>query len=79
MKHILIIAALLVPLLLSSCQAQEAPQATASLPPVEIYFSPKGGCTEAVVRELAVAKATILVQAYSFTSAGKTPCAECNP
>ncbi len=37
--------------------------------PVEVYFSPKGGCTEAVVRELGRARNTVLVQAYSFTSA----------
>lgn len=36
---------------------------------IEIYFSPKGGCTEAVVRELDAATSTIQVQAYSFTSA----------
>ena len=36
---------------------------------IEVYFSPKGGCTEAVVKELDAAKATVLVQAYSFTSA----------
>ena len=35
---------------------------------VEVYFSPKGGCTEAVVAELEKAKKSILVQAYSFTS-----------
>jgi phosphatidylserine/phosphatidylglycerophosphate/cardiolipin synthase-like enzyme len=35
----------------------------------EVYFSPTGGCTEAVIRELNKAKNTILVQAYSFTSA----------
>ncbi len=34
-----------------------------------VFFSPKGGCTEAVVRELATAKESVLVQAYSFTSA----------
>lgn len=33
-----------------------------------VYFSPKGGCTEAIVRELDSAKKSILVQAYSFTS-----------
>ena len=33
-----------------------------------VHFSPKGGCTEAVVRELAHARQEILVQAYSFTS-----------
>lgn len=36
---------------------------------LSVYFSPKGGCTEAVVRELAGAKRTVLVQAYSFTNA----------
>lgn len=34
-----------------------------------VYFSPCGGCTEAVVNALAAAKTSILVQAYSFTSA----------
>jgi phosphatidylserine/phosphatidylglycerophosphate/cardiolipin synthase-like enzyme len=36
---------------------------------LEVYFSPHGGCTEAIIRELNKAKSTILVQAYSFTSA----------
>jgi phosphatidylserine/phosphatidylglycerophosphate/cardiolipin synthase-like enzyme len=36
---------------------------------IEVYFSPHGGCTEAIIRELNKAKNTILVQAYSFTSA----------
>jgi len=35
----------------------------------EVYFSPHGECTEAIVRELNKAKSTVLVQAYSFTSA----------
>jgi phosphatidylserine/phosphatidylglycerophosphate/cardiolipin synthase-like enzyme len=39
-----------------------------SLPPVEVYFSPQGGCTEAVVEEIDAAQTAILVQAYSFTS-----------
>jgi hypothetical protein len=34
-----------------------------------VYFSPCGGCTEAVVEALGRAKSTVLVQAYSFTSA----------
>ncbi len=34
----------------------------------EVYFSPHGGCTDAIVRELSKAKSTVLVQAYSFTS-----------
>jgi phosphatidylserine/phosphatidylglycerophosphate/cardiolipin synthase-like enzyme len=32
------------------------------------YFSPKGGCTAAVVDEIDKAKSTMLIQAYSFTS-----------
>lgn len=36
---------------------------------IQVYFSPKGGCTEAVVRELGKARSSVLVQAYSFTSA----------
>jgi phosphatidylserine/phosphatidylglycerophosphate/cardiolipin synthase-like enzyme len=35
----------------------------------EIYFSPDGGCTKAITNELAKTKQSILVQAYSFTSA----------
>lgn len=38
-------------------------------PTWEAYFSPKGGCTDAIIKELDKAKSTILVQAYSFTSA----------
>ncbi len=34
----------------------------------QVYFSPNGGCTDAIVRTLAGAKKTVLVQAYSFTS-----------
>jgi phosphatidylserine/phosphatidylglycerophosphate/cardiolipin synthase-like enzyme len=38
-------------------------------PPIEVFFSPRGGCTDAITKELAAAKETIYVQAYSFTSA----------
>ncbi len=34
----------------------------------EVYFSPRGGCTEALVRHLERAERSIYVQAYSFTS-----------
>lgn len=37
-------------------------------PSVEVYFSPKGGCTDAVVREVGLARREVLVLAYSFTS-----------
>ena len=36
---------------------------------IDVYFSPNGGATDAIVKELSAAKSEILVQAYSFTSA----------
>ncbi|MCY2927444.1 MAG: phospholipase D family protein [Planctomycetota bacterium] len=36
---------------------------------IQVYFSPNGGCTDAVAKELDAAKQTVYVQAYSFTSA----------
>jgi len=36
---------------------------------IVVYFSPNGGATDAVVRELNAAKTQVLMQAYSFTSA----------
>lgn len=38
-------------------------------PSIQAFFSPTGGCTEAVVEALKQAKRSVLVQAYSFTSA----------
>jgi phosphatidylserine/phosphatidylglycerophosphate/cardiolipin synthase-like enzyme len=37
--------------------------------PAKVYFSPHGGCTDAIVAELAAAKRSVRVQAYSMTSA----------
>src|SRR3972149_3767495 len=34
----------------------------------EVYFSPRGECTSAIVKEISKAKDSVLVQAYSFTS-----------
>lgn len=36
---------------------------------ISVHFSPDGGCTKAITNELAKATNSILVQAYSFTSA----------
>src|SRR5471030_1359269 len=36
---------------------------------IQVYFSPQGGCTAAVVNNLNRATNSVLVQAYSFTSA----------
>ena len=65
MKHLALILLLLC--LLPACQAQDTSHPT-TLPSIEVFFSPKGGCTEAVVKELNAAKTSVLVQAYSFTS-----------
>ena len=46
--------------------AQADPARTAAW---DVYFSPRGGAQEAVVRELNLAKKTVYVQAYSFTNA----------
>lgn len=34
----------------------------------EVYFSPDGGCTEVIARNIRQARLSILVQAYNFTS-----------
>ena len=36
---------------------------------IQVYFSPHGGCTEAVVDELSKVRTSVYIQAYSFTSA----------
>jgi phosphatidylserine/phosphatidylglycerophosphate/cardiolipin synthase-like enzyme len=41
----------------------------AESPILSPYFSPVGGCTQAVVNVLGTAQKSVLVQAYSFTSA----------
>lgn len=35
---------------------------------IDVYYSPRGGATEAIVKEINAAKSEILIQAYSFTS-----------
>jgi len=64
MNRLLVEFLLVVTCLVPNCPAQD----TSQTPPIQVYFSPKGGCTEAVVRELNAARSSVLVQAYSFTS-----------
>jgi hypothetical protein len=59
---LLLVFACLVP----ACHAQDTSQPVTTLPPVHVFFSPTGGCTEAVVKELNAAKSSVLVQAYSM-------------
>ncbi len=37
--------------------------------PVDVYFSPRGGCEGAIIAEIERAQSEILVQAYTFTAA----------
>jgi len=64
---------LVLVLALAGCrQAQSAPppeSQPSTRPDIQVYFSPHGGCTEAIVSALNQAKQMVLVQAYSFTSA----------
>jgi len=53
----------------SSLPSSISADRTTDAPPTEVYFSPRGSATEAVVWELGNAKKEVLVQAYSFTSA----------
>ncbi len=58
----------LVVLLYAACSNTQATDVTINNTQAQVYFSPNGGCTGAIVRELRKAKQEILVQAYSFTS-----------
>lgn len=51
-----------------ACSNTQATELTLNNTPSQVYFSPKGGCTDAIVREISKAKSEIMVQAYSFTS-----------
>lgn len=66
---ILVIAAFAISHLPERKPEVVAPGAESSSPTWSVYFSPEGGATQAVVNALAGARQTVLVQAYSFTSA----------
>ena len=42
--------------------------AASTSPAWQVCFSPRGGCTQLIVETIASARASVLVQAYSFTS-----------
>ena len=66
-RHIPVLAFVLFAL--AGCGEQQSPpQRGGEGGSVQVYFSPKGGAMEAVVRELNGARKTVRVQAYSFTS-----------
>jgi len=51
------------------CSVLFYPKTIPTNAPIRAFFSPNGGCTQAIVDEIDSAKSEILVQAYSFTSA----------
>jgi len=66
MKTVVTIITLI--LLAFSPATAESAKTTAVPTTREVYFSPDGGCTAAIVIELSHAMSNVLVQAYSFTS-----------
>jgi phosphatidylserine/phosphatidylglycerophosphate/cardiolipin synthase-like enzyme len=66
MKRLPSLLVVLVVAVFPGCQ--QAAEEDRPLPPIEVHFSPNGGCTDAIVKEIHEAKKSVLVQAYSFTS-----------
>jgi phosphatidylserine/phosphatidylglycerophosphate/cardiolipin synthase-like enzyme len=67
MKKLMIIATLLLSLIITtSSPIYLSAQNTSEK--IQVYFSPNGGATEAILKELRSAKKTILIQAYEITS-----------
>lgn len=64
MKKITLFLCLLVILIGVAC----AITGNSYTPKTSVFFSPKGGCTQAIVDSISGAKNEILIQAYSFTS-----------
>lgn len=52
-----------------ACQTGKAEDMVLRDAPAAVYFSPNGGCTDAVVAAVGSARVSVLVQAYSFTNA----------
>ena len=71
MKKIIvaILALLSLSVLIYSSTYSNNAELTLNETPAQVCFSPDGGCTEAIIKEINNAKSEILIQAYSFTSA----------
>jgi hypothetical protein len=67
-KRILLIIVSLSLFFFPSLQISHATDITLNNTPAQIYFSPNGGCTKAIVNEISNAKSEIYIQAYSYTS-----------
>jgi phosphatidylserine/phosphatidylglycerophosphate/cardiolipin synthase-like enzyme len=60
---------LFLTLLAAALALMPASRAAPNEPAWQVYFSPNGGATKAVVAALDAARVSVLVQAYTFTSA----------
>jgi phosphatidylserine/phosphatidylglycerophosphate/cardiolipin synthase-like enzyme len=67
-KLILSIVVITLFLFSSLSTTSQATDLTLNNTTAQIYFSPGGGCTEAIINQIDKAKSEILIQAYSFTS-----------
>ena len=67
-RYFLSLLTVLCLFIFAGCSNNNLVNAQSSQPKVNAYFSPNGGCTEAIVNEIKQARESILVQAYSFTS-----------
>jgi phosphatidylserine/phosphatidylglycerophosphate/cardiolipin synthase-like enzyme len=68
MRKALLVSLSVILLILVCAPATYPAEITLNNAPTQVYFSPKGGCTDAIIKEITNAKTEILVQAYSFTS-----------
>ena len=69
MRKVVLLSMALLLIAAIAGSGQLRPAITADNVQAHVFFSPRGGCTEAVVSTISQAKSEILVQAYSFTSA----------
>lgn len=68
-KKLLTVAINLFLVVTTFCPVSYSTDLTLNDTPIQVYFSPKGGATEAIVGQIDNATTEVLVQAYSFTSA----------
>jgi len=68
-RYLLIVSIVVAFTLSAPHQAPRAADFTLDKTPVQVCFSPNGGCTKAIVNEISNAQSEIYIQAYSFTSA----------
>jgi hypothetical protein len=66
MRKAFALSVALILALLLTAPATHAKSLILNNAPTQVYFSPNGGCTEAIVKEITNAKSEILVQATNM-------------